>query len=145
MIVRRVFGMSAGLALAVAGVPALAAGEREAVEAAYRAWNEAFNRGDAKGLAAQYTENALLLPPTHNVIRGKAGVEQFFDGLFRAGISGHALELIEAEGDQRGIAAAARWTAKKREGGGEQALGGIATHVFERRQGGLVLWLHTFN
>ena len=58
----------------------------------------------------------------------------------------HTLDPIEAEGDQRGIAAAARWTAKQRERDGEKALGGIATHVFERRQGGgLGLWLHTFN
>jgi uncharacterized protein (TIGR02246 family) len=145
MIERRLFGISAGLALAATGAPALAAGEREAVEAAYRTWNEAFNRGDAKGLAALYTENALFLPPTHNVVRGRAAVEQFFDGLFKAGVTGHTLELIEAEGDQRGIAAAARWAAKKRDSGGEQTLGGIATHVFERRPGGLALWLHTFN
>jgi uncharacterized protein (TIGR02246 family) len=145
MIKRRLLGFSAGLALATAGFPALAAGEKELVEAAYRAWNGAFNRGDAKGLAAQYAENALLLPPTHNVTKGKPAIEQFFEELFKAGITDHTLELIEAEGDQRGIAAAARWTAKKREGTGEQALSGIATHVFERRQGGLALWLHTFN
>jgi ketosteroid isomerase-like protein len=145
MIKRRLLGFAAGVALATAGLPALAAGEKELVEAAYRVWNDAFNRGDAKGLAAQYAENALLLPPTHNVTKGRPSVEQLFDELFKAGVTGHTLELIEAEGDQRGIAAAAKWAAKKREGTGEQALSGIATHVFERRQGGLALWLHTFN
>jgi hypothetical protein len=79
----------------------------------------------------------LLLPPTHNVTRGRQAIEQFFDELFKAGLTDHTLELIEVEGDQRGIAAAAGWTAKKREGAGEQTLSGIATHVFERRQGGL--------
>ena len=53
MVSRRLSIISAGLVLT--GLPAQAAPEREAVEAAYRAWNEAFNRGDAKGLAAQYT------------------------------------------------------------------------------------------
>ncbi|MBD0274217.1 MAG: SgcJ/EcaC family oxidoreductase [Acetobacteraceae bacterium] len=146
MIERRLFGISAGLALAGLAAPVLAAGEREAVEAAYRAWNDAFNKGDAKALAAHYTENALLLPPTHDVAKGRAAIERFFDGVFKAGVTGHTLELIEAEGDQRGVAAAARWAAKQRQGGGEQALSGTATHVFERRPGGgLSLWLHAFN
>ena len=80
------------------------------------------------------------------MVKGRGAIEQFWDGLFKAGVTGHTLELIEAEGDQRSVAAAARWAAKQREGGAEKALGGIATHVFERRQGGgLALWLHTFN
>jgi ketosteroid isomerase-like protein len=87
----------------------------------------------------------LLLPPTHNVTKGRSAIEQFFEALFKAGLTSHTLQLIEAEGDQRGIAAAAKWTAKKKEGVGEEALSGIATHVFERQQGGLALWLHTFN
>src|SRR5215218_786166 len=135
MISRRLSIVSTGLVLA-AGLPALAASEREAVEAAYRAWNEAFNKGDAKALAAHYTENALMLPPTHEVTKGRAAIERFWDGLFKAGVTGHTLDLIEAEGDQRGVVAAARWAAKQREGSTEKALSGVATHVFERRQGG---------
>jgi hypothetical protein len=79
MIDRRLFGISAAcmvLAAASAPAPALDA-EEEAVEAAYRAWNEAFNKGDAKALAAQYTENGLVLPPTHEVVRGRAAIERF--------------------------------------------------------------------
>jgi ketosteroid isomerase-like protein len=120
---------------------------RDQIIDAYEAWNEAFNRGDAGAVAALYTENAKLLPPTHQVVEGQRAIEAFWDGLLRAGVTGHRLELIAAEGDQRGAVGAARWSARGKGGdGGDQTFTGSAVHVFERQQGGgLKLWLHTWN
>jgi hypothetical protein len=70
---------SAGL-LGVA--PALAAeaadqrpfgSDRRLVERAYRAFNEAF--GNARAVAALHAERAFLLPPTHDIIRGRTDVQ----------------------------------------------------------------------
>jgi ketosteroid isomerase-like protein len=44
--------------------------QTQQVKAAYAAWDAAFNKGDAKGVAALYTEDSLLLPPSHDVIKG---------------------------------------------------------------------------
>jgi ketosteroid isomerase-like protein len=119
------------------------------VEAAYEAWNAAFNEGDAAALGAFYTEDAKLLPPTHEVMTGPAGAEQFFTGLFEAGVTNDALEIIEVYGDADADVAysAANWTATgKGQDGSEQQLGGIAVHGFERQSdGSLKLNLHTFN
>jgi ketosteroid isomerase-like protein len=67
--------------------------------------------------------------------------------LFKAGVSRHQLELIAAEGNERGAVGAARWSAGgKGNDGSEQTFSGSAVHVFERQQGGgLQLWLHTWN
>jgi uncharacterized protein (TIGR02246 family) len=119
------------------------------IEAAYGAWNEAFNKGDAAGLASFYTDDATFLPPTHEVITGPAGIEQFFAGLFDAGVSNHGLEVITVKGDADAdlVYSAANWTATgKAEDGSEQSVGGIAVHGFERQpDGSLKLNLHTFN
>ena len=117
------------------------------IRSAYEAWNEAFNRGDAGAVASLYTEDAKLLPPTHDVIEGRRAIEEFWNGLFKAGVTGHGLELIAAQGDERGAVGAARWSARgKGDDGGEQTFGGSAVHVFERQQGGtLKLRLHTWN
>jgi uncharacterized protein (TIGR02246 family) len=115
------------------------------VVAAYQAWDKAFGTGDAKQVAAFYTEDAVFLPPTHDVMEGPAGVEKFFAGLFAAGVTGHKLELIEAMGedDDEVVVAAAKWSAKGKDGSG---VGGVATHVFEKQDdGSLKLKLHTFN
>jgi uncharacterized protein (TIGR02246 family) len=121
----------------------------EQVQAAYAAWNEAFNKGDAAALAAFYDDEAVLLPPTHDVLEGPAGVEKFFGGLFANGVTGHGLELIEVEGEEDDdlVVAAAKWSAKGKDANdADAAFGGVATHVFERQDdGGLKLRLHTFN
>jgi uncharacterized protein (TIGR02246 family) len=128
---------------------ALGADLKSDVQAAYDAFNEAFNKGDAAGVAAFYTEDAKLLPPTHDVLTGPAGAEKFFTGLFEAGVTNHDLEIIEVYGDADADQAysAANWTATgKGQDGSEQRIGGIAVHGFERQSdGSLKLNLHTFN
>ena len=61
----------------MAGV-AQAASPNSADEAAIRAqaarWEKAYNSGDAKGVAAQYAEDALLLPPGTSGVRGRAAI-----------------------------------------------------------------------
>jgi uncharacterized protein (TIGR02246 family) len=58
------------------------AAPKNADEAAIRgqtiAWEKAYNGGDAKGVAALYTEDALLLPPGAPAVRGRAAIMTFF-------------------------------------------------------------------
>ena len=135
-----IFVLVAGL---LAPVAAHAASLDEQVKAAYTAWDAAFNKSDAKAVAAFYADDAVLLPPTHDVIKGPAEIEKFWAGLFGAGVTGHKLELIEANGDADMAVAAARWSAKGKDGA---SLGGIATHEFAKQaDGSLKLRLQTFN
>ena len=124
-------------------VTAHAASLDDEVKNAYAAWDAAFNKSDAKAIAGFYSEDAVFLPPTHDVIKGPAGVEKFFAGLFEAGVAGHKLELIEANGGGDVAVAAAKWSAKGKDG---SSLGGVATHEFTKQANGdLKLRLHTFN
>jgi uncharacterized protein (TIGR02246 family) len=129
--------------------PVLAADLKSEVEAAYSSWNEAFNKGDAAAMVSFYTEDATILPPTHDVITGPAGVEKFFTGLFDAGVTNHTLEVIRVYGDAdaKEVTSAATWSATgKAADGSPQQLGGIAVHGFARQpDGSLKLNLHTFN
>jgi uncharacterized protein (TIGR02246 family) len=145
--------LRAAILVLVAGllVPTLApaASLQEQVSAAYGAWDAAFNKGDPKAVAAFYAEDAVILPPTHDVLKGPAGVETFFAGLFSNGVTGHKLELIEVKGgnDDEVVVAAAKWSADGKDANGAPAtFGGVATHVFEKQDdGSLKLKLHTFN
>lgn len=119
----------------------------EQVKAAYAAWDDAFNKGDAKAIAAFYTDNATFLPATHDVIQGPGGVEKFFEGIFGMGVTGHKLELIEAQGEGNLVFGSAKWSANGKDANGaDQPWGGVATHIFEKQaDGSLKLRLHTFN
>lgn len=124
-----------------------AASADEEAKAAYAAWDEAFNKGDAKAVAAFYADDAIFLPATHDVIKGPAGVEKFFAGIFGMGVTAHKLDLIEAHSEGNLIFVAAKWSAAGKDAkGADQPWGGIATHIFERQaDGSLKLKLHTFN
>jgi uncharacterized protein (TIGR02246 family) len=117
------------------------------VKASYATWDQAFNKGDAKALAALYAEDALFLPATHDVITGRSDIEKFFASLFGMGVKGHKLELIQASGNDEMMFGAAKWSAAgKDKAGKDQPWGGVATHIFERQaDGSLKLRVHTFN
>ncbi len=42
------------------------------------AWSDAFNKGDAAAIAAMYSADAYVLPPGHEIVKGRAEVESFW-------------------------------------------------------------------
>jgi len=51
---------------------------QEAIQKAGEKYAEAFTKGDAKALAALYTEDAYLLPPGADLVHGRDAIEAFF-------------------------------------------------------------------
>ena len=47
------------------------------------AFDAAFNRGDAAVLGALYNEDAVLLPPSAPMQKGRAAIQNFWDGMMR--------------------------------------------------------------
>ena len=43
-------------------------------------WAAAFNKGDAAAIAAMYAANADVLPPGHDMVKGRAAIEAFWKG-----------------------------------------------------------------
>jgi uncharacterized protein (TIGR02246 family) len=145
---RSMAAVSIAALMAIGALQSAKANEVEdQVKNAYSAWDAAFNKKDTKAMAGFYTDDAYFLPPTHKVIQGPKDVAEFFSGLFKGGVTGHKLQMIEAEGNGNIIYAAAKWSAKGKDDKGKpKELGGLATHVFEKQSdGSLKLKLQTFN
>lgn len=53
-------------------------GSRKAIEAAVQRYVEASNQGDAEALASLYADDAVLLPPDHEPVRGRAAIGEFW-------------------------------------------------------------------
>ena len=51
---------------------------RKAIEAAIQRYVEASNKGDAATLASLYAEDAVLLPPDHEPIRGRVAIGNYW-------------------------------------------------------------------
>ena len=133
--------------LAVAAISVARADPAADVTAAYAAWDAAFNSGDAKAVCALYTDDAILLPPTHDVIKGPDAVDKFIAGILGMGAKGHKFELIEASGDGNIVYGTAKWSATgKDSAGADQPWGGLSTAIFEKQaDGSLKIKVQTFN
>ena len=55
-----------------------ASADETAIRAQSTNWEKAYNGGDAKGVAALYAEDAVLLPPGASGVTGRAGILKFF-------------------------------------------------------------------
>jgi uncharacterized protein (TIGR02246 family) len=63
---------------AFAGIAQTAPADEAAIRAQSMSWEKAYNAGDAKGVAAQYADDALLLPPGAPGVSGRAAILEFF-------------------------------------------------------------------
>ena len=72
---RRIF--MAVVCLVLAAAPALAQ-SKAAIQKLNDQFSDAFNRGDAAAVAAMYTEDAYVLPAGAPLVKGRAGIEQFW-------------------------------------------------------------------
>ena len=59
---------------------------------------DAFNNGNAKGVAMNYVDEAKLLPPNSDAVQGIENIEAFWQGAMNMGIKTAKLETLQAEG-----------------------------------------------
>ncbi len=97
------FGVTAILAgaIALSGAHMLSAQAGGAVKAAIEASNKTFGAaiaaGDAKALGTIYTEDATVMPPNSEPVKGRPAIEGLFGMLVTAGIKGATLTTLEVE------------------------------------------------
>ena len=67
-----------GWMIGIAHAASPASADESAIRAQTASWEKAYNGGDAKAVAAQYAEDALLLPPGASGVSGRAAILEFF-------------------------------------------------------------------
>jgi uncharacterized protein (TIGR02246 family) len=82
---------------------------RQDVEAGEKEWLDAFNRGDAPGVAAMYTDTARLMPPNAEILAGRDAIEPFIKGFVQTGAR-LAFDLIAVHESASMCAAVGRYT-----------------------------------
>ena len=60
-------------------------------------FSEAFERGDAKALAAMYTSDAIVLPPDSETIRGNEAIGEFWKTTRESGVQSAALTTVDVD------------------------------------------------
>src|SRR5215203_2740597 len=74
---------------------------RQDIDQANRRFVEAFNRHDAAGAVAVYTDDAMILPPGNPRVTGRDGIQAYWQGAIDSGVQAVALQTddLEVAGD----------------------------------------------
>lgn len=84
-------------------------------------YSRLMNARDFKGVAALYAEDAIILPPDHSPVEGRAAIQAFLED--DAPLSDFRVQLIEADGRQDLAYARERVTFTLHSEGAPQTLG----------------------
>jgi len=71
---------------------------RKAIESGNLKFGEAVRQGNGAAIAALYTDDATLMPPNSEIIKGKPGIEAFWKGGLGMGIKDAVLTTVEVFG-----------------------------------------------
>ena len=71
---------------------------RKAIEAGNLKFGEAVRQGNGAAIAALYTDDATLMQPNSEMIKGKPGIEAFWKGGLGMGIKDAVLTTVEVLG-----------------------------------------------
>jgi uncharacterized protein (TIGR02246 family) len=71
---------------------------RDVIAAASQKFVATFDKGDAAGVAALYTEGGQLLPPNASSMTGREAIQAFWQGAMDMGIASAQIETLEVEG-----------------------------------------------
>lgn len=143
---KRIGWMSACAVFIVAAPYAVHAAEDATVQKVNAAWDQTFNTGDAKKLAALYDENAVISPGNGKTIKGRADIEKLFDGYFKAGTGNHTTSVVNARRVGNVMYETANWTATVDKDGKKTQYQGVLLKVMTKGSDGQ--WrttAHTWN
>lgn len=94
---------------------------------------ETYRRGDARGMREPYTEDAQLLPPNSDFVRGRQSIGDYWRGAMDLGI--RSVELHTGEVEQHGDRVTEVNTATLL-GAGDQVIDEVKYIVIWKREGG---------
>ncbi|MBR0673839.1 YybH family protein [Neoroseomonas soli] len=113
---------------------------RQAIDALFRNFSEAYGRHDADAIGALFTEDAILMGPAPIVI-GRQAIAQNYKGRFNQGFGNIGFQFQYYDPD--GAWAAGTYTVSLPQAGGERL--GNVTSIFRRQANALLIHVHTFN
>ena len=90
---------AASLLVVTSGLAQAASPDEAAIRAQTTAWEKAYNGGDAKGVAALYAEDAVLMPPGAPPSNGRAAIQDYFTKDVAASKSAGAVMVLNPKTD----------------------------------------------
>jgi uncharacterized protein (TIGR02246 family) len=137
-------------ALAFISAPAWAADKTAdvaAIHAVDQAWLKAYTAGDADAVSKLYDEQAVLLPPGHPAVKGRAAIKDFFTrDIAETAKAGVAMTFGDKpDGGANGDLGWASGTFIAKDKGGKTVASGKYMSVSRKVNGKWLYWRDTWN
>jgi len=85
---------------------------RKAIEKVVLKACEGLRQGNASAIAAIYTEDAAILPPNSEMIRGRQGIEKFWKAAMQMGVKDAVFPILELSGTDEIVHTIGNYTIK---------------------------------
>ena len=117
----------------------------QAVEAFIRKYLDAYNKKDAAGVAALYTEGGLLVPPGP-ITTGKQNIEKAWQAVFDTGRTGLRYDIQQVQAEGNIVWSVGQFTVMAPdESGVLQERQGNFANIYQWEGDGLKFRVHAFN
>ena len=111
--------------------------ETRDVESFNTIWAEGLAQGNTEGLMGLYMENAVMFPPSSQILKGRTEIRDYFDALREAGFKAYTISNVDADIKDDTIYETALWEASRLDTEGNVViLEGNITNVYEKQNDG---------
>ncbi len=100
-------------------------------------WSSGYTQGNTEGLTGLYTENAVVFPPSSEILEGRTEIQAYLEGLRKAGVSEYSIFNVDTDIQENIIYESALWEATRVDNEGNiTKLEGNISNVFEKQNDG---------
>lgn len=67
----------------------------EAIQQNNFSWEAALNKGNTAALMDVYTEDAVVMPPSSEILTSRSAIKTYWDSLLEVGVSNYTLDFVD--------------------------------------------------
>jgi uncharacterized protein (TIGR02246 family) len=125
------------ITVSVSGLANAVADEATAINALNIKWDAAVNQGDTTQLASLYVDNAVMMPPSSEILADRGAIKNYWDILREIGIDAYEISAIELRIDGDTAYQTVLWEATRNAADGNVIqFNGNMSNVLERQKDG---------
>ncbi len=136
-----------GILLAISSGASADTGPSEAIQQNMQGWETALNTGNTTALQNIYTEDAVVMPPSSEILTDRDAIKTYWDGLLGVGVSEYSVDTVDIRFDDNVAYQTLLWEATRTdiEGNTFQFNGNMSNVLKRQQDGGWKISLQSWN
>lgn len=110
--------------------------ETAAIRSLNSRWDAAINEGNTAELAKLYARDAVVMPPSSEILASPEAIRNYWDGLRKVGVNDYTVRTIETRIEGDTAYQTALWEATRTADGQSIQFDGNISNVLERQKDG---------